>query len=257
MDILRKELNAIYDSQHLSDEILDNCEIQRYKHVIESLASVSDALCVITDASADHCYIYSGSLARLLGLTSEPQYCTEQNSSDEDEIYSRIHPADLVEKRMLEYEFFKFVNPLSASEKKTYVATSRFRIKFYKGQYIYVDNSTQVLHPSPCGKIWLILCKYAISPDQKPTDDIQAAIICTATGAIKRFSFTQDKCRILTAREKEIMTLIMNGNLSKQIAAILGISVNTVNRHRQNIISKLSVNNSAEAISAAISMKLL
>lgn len=53
------------------------------------------------------------------------------------------------------------------------------------------------------------------------------------------------------------MTLIMNGNLSKQIAAILGISVNTVNRHRQNIISKLSVNNSAEAISAAISMKLL
>lgn len=127
MDILRKELNAIYDSQHLSDEILDNCEIQRYKHIIESLASVSDALYVITDALADHCYIYSGSLARLLGLTSEPQYCTEQNSSDEDVIYSRIHPADLVEKRMLEYEFFKFVNPLSASEKKTYVATSRFR----------------------------------------------------------------------------------------------------------------------------------
>lgn len=115
MDILRKELNAIYDSQHLSDEILDNCEIQRYKHIIESLASVSDALYVITDALADHCYIYSGSLARLLGLTSEPQYCTEQNSSDEDVIYSRIHPADLVEKRMLEYEFFKFVNPLSAS----------------------------------------------------------------------------------------------------------------------------------------------
>lgn len=58
MDILRKELNAIYDSQHLSDEILDNCEIQRYKHIIESLASVSDALYVITDALADHCYIY-------------------------------------------------------------------------------------------------------------------------------------------------------------------------------------------------------
>ena len=51
--------------------------------------------------------------------------------------------------------------------------------------------------------------------------------------------------------------LIREGKASKQIAAILGISVNTVNRHRQNIIEKLSVGNSIEAITAATAMKLL
>ena len=53
------------------------------------------------------------------------------------------------------------------------------------------------------------------------------------------------------------MRLIQQGRASKQIAAALGISVNTVNRHRQNIISKLSVGNSVEAITAAKAMRLL
>ena len=47
------------------------------------------------------------------------------------------------------------------------------------------------------------------------------------------------------------------GLSSKEIAAALYISVNTVNRHRQNILEKLSVGNSIEACRAAELMKLL
>jgi DNA-binding CsgD family transcriptional regulator len=61
----------------------------------------------------------------------------------------------------------------------------------------------------------------------------------------------------LTDREKEILLLIKEGKLSKQIAEILGISIHTVNRHRQNILERLSVGNSVEALTAAISMRLL
>lgn len=46
--------------------------------------------------------------------------------------------------------------------------------------------------------------------------------------------------------------MIHSGKPSKQIAAILGISVYTVNRHRQNILAKLSVGNSIEAITALL-----
>lgn len=45
--------------------------------------------------------------------------------------------------------------------------------------------------------------------------------------------------------------------MSKDIARILSISINTVNRHRQNILEKLQVSNSIEACRVAKELKLL
>ena len=45
--------------------------------------------------------------------------------------------------------------------------------------------------------------------------------------------------------------------LSKEIASTLYISVFTVNKHRQNILEKLSVDNSMEAVQTALAMKLI
>lgn len=55
----------------------------------------------------------------------------------------------------------------------------------------------------------------------------------------------------LTDREKEILEMIRQGYLSKEISEKLSISFNTVNTHRQNILKKLNANNSFEAISYA------
>lgn len=69
--------------------------------------------------------------------------------------------------------------------------------------------------------------------------------------------FSEEHRNILSEREKEILRCIRKGLSSKEIAAALYISVNTVNRHRQNILEKLSVSNSIEACRAAELMKLL
>jgi DNA-binding NarL/FixJ family response regulator len=61
----------------------------------------------------------------------------------------------------------------------------------------------------------------------------------------------------LTSREKEILLLISKGEISKVIADQLNISINTVNRHRQNILEKLNVNNSIEAVRTADALNLL
>ena len=45
--------------------------------------------------------------------------------------------------------------------------------------------------------------------------------------------------------------------MSKEIASTLSISINTVNRHRQNILEKLHVSNSIEACRIAKGLKLL
>jgi DNA-binding NarL/FixJ family response regulator len=50
----------------------------------------------------------------------------------------------------------------------------------------------------------------------------------------------------LTAREKEIVRLIIDGKKSKQIAETLFISIKTVDKHRSNILGKLGINSCSE-----------
>lgn len=257
MDILRKELNLIYRSQSLDSETLSDGILDLCKKKVSALVSLNNACAVITDASNDSSYIFAGSFAALLGITDKTSLYLKLNSSDEDLIYNRLHPEDLVEKRMLEYEFFKFVHPLSLPDKLNYKATCRIRIKDKTGRYVFVNNSTQILQPSPAGKIWLILCCYDLSPDQTLGEGITPGIVNNCSGEIVSLSFSNKRNRLLTAREKEILMLIQEGKQSKQIADILEISIHTVNRHRQNILEKLSVGNSVEAVIAAKAMKLL
>jgi PAS domain S-box-containing protein len=56
---------------------------------------------------------------------------------------------------------------------------------------------------------------------------------------------------LLTKREKELLQLIGSGLSTKQIAAKLFISINTVQSHRNNLLKKLQVKNSVELIREA------
>lgn len=252
MDVLRKELNRIYAAQHLECEMLPQAALEHYRQSVSESAILSMDCRIITDASADRSYMYGGAQNIIPAGTN-----AELKSSDEDEIYARMHPEDLVEKRMLEYEFFSLMDSMPSSEKMHHKATCTIRLKAPDGTYLHVDNSTQILCPSPKGKIWLILCCYALSPHQQANADIHPRIINTLTGKIHIPSLGHQRQRILSEREKEVLNLIRIGKPSKQIADALHISIHTVNRHRQNILEKLSVANSAEAIMAATAMKLL
>lgn len=55
-------------------------------------------------------------------------------------------------------------------------------------------------------------------------------------GEVETLSLSEEHTHILSEREKEILRCIRKGLSSKEIAATLYISVNTVNRHRQNIL---------------------
>ncbi|MDE6272942.1 MAG: LuxR C-terminal-related transcriptional regulator [Muribaculaceae bacterium] len=257
MDILRKELNSIYESQNLGREKLDIQDIEKCRSLAEGFVIMSKGCAVITDASSDCSYLYIGALGQLLGIVKDSPCAEVYNSSDEDMIYLKIHPEDLVEKRMLEYEFFKYINSLSGKEKTNFQATCRLRMLTGGSDFIIVNNTTQIICPSPLGKIWLILCTYQLGSPLTPFNDISPAIKNNLTGEVIPLSFREKRSLILTRREKEIMKLIKEGKVSKQIADMLGISVHTVNRHRQNIIEKLSVGNLIEAITAAESMGLL
>lgn len=61
----------------------------------------------------------------------------------------------------------------------------------------------------------------------------------------------------ISKREKEIITLIANGLTTKSIASKLYISPYTVETHRQNILLKLGLKNSAELVKYAIQKGIL
>ena len=61
----------------------------------------------------------------------------------------------------------------------------------------------------------------------------------------------------LTRREKEVLILIAEGLTNPQIADKLFISVTTVNSHRQNLLMKFEVSNTASLIKLAAGLGLI
>lgn len=61
----------------------------------------------------------------------------------------------------------------------------------------------------------------------------------------------------LTPREREVLSLIVEGLNNPQIGERLSISVTTVRSHVSNILSKLGVSNRAEAIALTVREKLV
>jgi DNA-binding NarL/FixJ family response regulator len=60
-----------------------------------------------------------------------------------------------------------------------------------------------------------------------------------------------DQTSVLTAREREVLRAIGNGLSTKEIAAELGITVNTARTHAQRLMSKLSVHSRLQAAALA------
>jgi DNA-binding NarL/FixJ family response regulator len=56
----------------------------------------------------------------------------------------------------------------------------------------------------------------------------------------------------LTAREREVVQLIVEGHSTKQVAVTLGVSLKTAETHRSNIMRKLRVHSASELVLLAL-----
>ena len=61
----------------------------------------------------------------------------------------------------------------------------------------------------------------------------------------------------LTPRELEVLKLVSEGKITKEIANQLSVSTRTIETHRVNMMKKLGVQNSAELIKKAAKMNLI
>ena len=101
----------------------------------------------------------------------------------------------------------------------------------------------------------LINGAYAYINKRQEPDEICRAILQVCNGEkyvpdaflhlLKRDTREENPVK-LSQRELEILNLILDGKLSKEIATILSISQNTVENHRTNLFKKFRVSNLAE-----------
>jgi two-component system, NarL family, response regulator NreC len=61
-----------------------------------------------------------------------------------------------------------------------------------------------------------------------------------------------DSFHLLTAREREILQLVAEWRSNKEVAALLELSLSTVDTHRGNLMQKLSLHNTAEVVLYAV-----
>jgi two-component system, NarL family, response regulator LiaR len=74
---------------------------------------------------------------------------------------------------------------------------------------------------------------------------------------VKRFNTTRSISDLLSEREKEVLQLISAGHSNQEIANSLNLSKRTIDKHRENILSKTQARNTAELIMFAIKNKLI
>lgn len=229
--------------------------IDRAKNVATAYSEATEGIAVISDYHKKECHIYSGRFGqRFFNL---PPYLFDNASAFEDIIFRRVIKEDLLDRHVLELRFLNFLKAQPADNLSDYQASCMMHI-------VNSDNSetTTILHttrPILCmsdGSILCGLCTYIPTP--QPEKGINCGIINVVTGVtVNRSTYEEGCCQLLSRRQTEILLLIAKGMASKQIAERLCISQNTVNRHRQDILSALRVSNTASAVETALRMHLL
>lgn len=244
MDI-KSKLNNELLKQSFAEEQLQPAKLDECKLIASTYARIENSIAVLSDMKANISYIYYGGMAERLGIAQRNSSKTI-HSIWEEEIFSRIHPDDLLEKHLQELRFLHFLRNIPEEERPDYYITSRIRMKDNAGEYVSVSHKMFYIASHSNGSIWLAICLYNLAESTNPS----YAIINSANG--QRLEPAQQTCNnILSTREIDVLQLIEQGKLSKEIASLLSISINTVNRHRQNILEKLQVTNSIQACQIA------
>lgn len=166
-----------------------------------------------------------------------------------------IHPDDIDHGLLVRKKIYSILRSFSNEEKMNYKAIHEMRVRNIQGEYIRIIEQEQVLALDKSGNIWLMLSVIDIDASHE-LEIIKSHLYNFNTGEQIFVDLSDTLDEPLTNRELEVLRLMKKGLLSKEIANTLKVSINTINSHRQNILYKLRVDNSIEAVNCACRLGL-
>ena len=173
-------------------------------------------------------------------------YVTEYiDAPQELDIEKLVHPDDLEVVRRIDKKVWEFLDTLPEEEKLAYKYIYELRV-LEKGKYVRMIYQMRILAFKDDN--FLAMGIIDLAPEQSANTSVRFQVKNCLTDEIVPFAIESAADTLLTPREREVLTLAKEGMLSKEISEKLNISIHTVNRHRQNILEKLQVDNIIEAI---------
>ena len=160
-------------------------------------------------------------------------------------IENLVHPDDLEVVRRIDKKVWEFLDTLPEEEKLTYKYIYEMRV-LDRGKYVRMIYQTRLLAFKDDN--FLAMGMIDLAPEQSANTSVRFQIKNCLTDEVVPFTIESATDVLLTPREREILALAKEGMFSKEISEKLNISIHTVNRHRQNILGKLQVDNIIEAI---------
>lgn len=218
--------------------------------IAKSYAMCENSIAVLSNLRTDKSYIYYGKTSDLLGF--EPAGCYEKiDSIWEEKILSRIHPDDQRRRNLEELFYYQFVTNAHSDKAFNWYLENTMRMCDRNGKYL--PSLHRVFYFKGKGQrgVSYALCLFNLASKTNKGARLKNSL----TGEERRLN--TDEQQLVSERERPIMGMVSEGLSSKAISATLGISKNTVDRHRQNIISKLQATNMAEACHKAKQLGLM
>lgn len=249
---IREELNFEFSKQLHIAEKADDAILKRYVRIAEGYAEIESVLAVLSDLHTNKSYVVHGRFSGIVDIDKEK--CSGWIPSIwEDDIFKAINSDDIEMKLIQELLFFHYINRQSKQFRFNKCLMQRLRMRGKNGEWIDTLHRLYYIPAEDGTTIRFALCLYG---GMTTALNAKSVVVDTITGERIMLDNTVGR-KILSRQEVEVLKLIDNGNRSKGIAELLKISIHTVSRHRQNIIAKLKVRNSAEACKIARNLSLI
>lgn len=248
-----EEIFFKYLLQYQFDEHdLDYSLIPKHSAVLQTLSDLNNSGTSIFDLCKRQIVFYSSNYGKLLGYLPSDYAETGQQFFDH-----KIHEEDKWHSSINGVTVLKLFNNFSSDEKLNHKLINEYRMLNAENKYVRLIEQHQVLELDKKGQVWLLVSFVDISPNQEEYDGMRSQLLNFRTGKAIAMETPAKAQFELTKRETEVLKLVKEGYLSKEISDKLSISVHTVNTHRQRVLEKLGANNSFEAIMFASKYGLL
>ncbi len=155
-----------------------------------------------------------------------------------------------------EIRMHRYLNGPRVLDKRDYKLAYDYRVRGKGGQLVRFLHQLMVYEVDESRVPWLFLVVSDVLSSYPEEQEPRRFLINRKSLKVHSLDGGEER-RLLTNRETVVAGLLGEGLDSRQIAERLGVSVSTINNHRQHLLEKLGVRNTVQAVTLLKCLGLL